>query len=145
MSRSDESALIALSFEYADAVRARDADRWAATWTTDAHWILGPDREVVGRDAIVELWRTSIAKYTTVVQLYQAATFDIGASGDPDVAFGRCTLLELNVVADGTRKILAGHYDDTYRRTPDGWRYTSRQLTTYYTGPPDLLGDFAGP
>ena len=35
---------------------------------------------------------------------------------------------------------MAGHYDDTYRRTPDGWRFTSRQLTKYYAGPPDLTG-----
>ena len=60
MPTSDESALIALSLEYADAVRARDVERWAATWTEDARWVLGPDREVAGREAIVELWRTSI-------------------------------------------------------------------------------------
>ena len=38
--------------------------------------------------------------------------------------------------------MLAGHYDDTYRRTPEGWRFTSRHLTKYYQGPPDLLGEF---
>jgi uncharacterized protein (TIGR02246 family) len=138
MTMTDESALIALSLEYADAVRAQDAERWGATWTDDARWVLGPDREVVGREAIAELWRTSIAKYTTVVQLYQACTFDV----DGDTATGRCTLVELNVVADGSRKILAGHYDDTYRRTPGGWRFTSRELTRYYAGTPDLLGEF---
>lgn len=138
MTMTNASALIALSLEYADAVRAQDADRWGATWTDDARWVLGPDREVVGREAIAELWRTSISKYTTVVQLYQACTFDV----DGDTATGRCTLVELNVVGDGSRKVLAGHYDDTYRRTPDGWRFTSRELTRYYAGPPDLLGDF---
>ena len=45
-------------------------------------------------------------------------------------------------MADGTRQVLAGHYDDTYRRTPEGWRFTSRRLTKYYAGPPDLLGEF---
>ena len=49
VARTDESALIALSLEYADAVRARDAQRWAATWTDDARWVLGEGREVVGR------------------------------------------------------------------------------------------------
>ena len=47
------------------------------------------------------------------------------------------------MVADGSRRILAGHYSDTYRRTVDGWRFTSRHLTKYYQGPPDLTGDFA--
>ncbi|HEY7627552.1 MAG TPA: nuclear transport factor 2 family protein [Ilumatobacteraceae bacterium] len=140
MARSDESALVALSLEYADAVRARDAERWAATWVDDARWVLGPGRDVVGREAIVEMWSTSIAKYATVVQLYLAATFDI----DGDAATGRCEFQELNVVADGSRHVLAGHYDDTYRRTVDGWRFTSRQLTKYYAGPPDLMGEFIG-
>jgi len=139
MTMSDESALTALSLEYADAVRARDAERWAATWTDDARWVLGPGRDVVGREAIVQMWSTSLAKYSIVVQLYLASTFDI----DGDEATGRCEFQELNVVADGSRHVLAGHYDDTYRRTADGWRFTSRRLTKYYAGPPDLTGQFS--
>jgi hypothetical protein len=98
--------------------------------------VLDTGRDVVGRDAIVEMWSTSIAKYTTVVQLYLACSYDI----DGDLANGRCQLQELNIKADGGRHVMAGHYDDTYRRTPDGWRFTSRQLTKYYAGPPDLTG-----
>ena len=70
-----------------------------------------------------------------VVQLYLACTYDV----DGDTATGRCELQELNVVADGSRAMLAGHYHDEYRRTPDGWRFTSRRLTKYYQGPADLL------
>lgn len=138
MTTSDESALIALSLEYADAVRARDATRWADTWTEDARWVLGEGRDVVGRASIVDMWSTSIAKYQAVVQLYHAATFYV----DGDTARGRCEFSELNIKADGGRHVLAGHYTDTYRRTPDGWRFTSRQLTRYYAGPPDLTGAF---
>lgn len=138
---TDESALIALSHEYADAVRYVDADRWAATWTEDGRWVLGPGREVTGRPAVLEMWSTSIAKYARVVQMYTSASFTI----DGDVASGRCQFFELNEVADGSRHVLAGHYDDTYRRTADGWRFTSRQLTRYYSGPPDLTGLFADP
>ncbi|HMK10491.1 MAG TPA: nuclear transport factor 2 family protein [Acidimicrobiales bacterium] len=141
MARTDESALTALLFEYADAVRARDQARWADTWTADAQWSLGPGREVVGRDAIVELWASSLAKYTVVCQLYLAASFDV----DGDTASGRCEFMELNVVADGSRAILAGSYLDTYRRMPDGWRFTSRALTKHYAGPPDLTGTFTTP
>jgi uncharacterized protein (TIGR02246 family) len=140
MTMGDESALRALSLEYADAVRAGDVERWADTWTDDARWVLGPDRDVVGREAIADLWSSSIAKYARVVQLYLSAVYDIGG----DVATGRCQLIELNVVADGSRKLLAGHYDDSYRRTPQGWKYTSRRLTRYYAGPPDLSGVFWG-
>ena len=138
MARGDESALTALLFEYADAVRARDEARWSATWADDARWVLGPGRDVVGREAILEMWATSIAKYSVVVQVYNAASFDV----DGDTASGRCEFTELNVVADGSRGILAGSYADTYRRTADGWRFTSRMLTKYYGGPPDLSGTF---
>ena len=136
MARSDESALVALTLEYGDAVRARDVGRWAATWTDDARWVLGEGRDVVGREAIVEMWSSSIARYSTVVQLYLVCTYDI----DGDTATGRCELQELNIKGDGGRHVMAGHYDDTYRRTPEGWRFTSRQLTKYYAGPPDLTG-----
>jgi uncharacterized protein (TIGR02246 family) len=138
MPMSDESALVVLSLEYADAVRARDVDRWAATWTDDARWVLGPGREVAGRDAIVEMWRASIAKYAAVVQLYLAASYDVAG----EIASGRCELLELNIVADGSRHVMAGHYADTYSRTAAGWRFTSRALTKYYAGPPDLSAAF---
>jgi ketosteroid isomerase-like protein len=138
MARSDESALTALSLEYADAVRMRDVERWAATWAEDGRWVLGEGRDVVGLDAIVEMWSTSVAKYSLVVQLYLACSYDV----DGDSATGRCEFQELNVVGDGSRRVLAGHYDDTYRRTADGWRFTSRRLTRYYQGAPDLTGRF---
>lgn len=138
MPSSDESALIALSLEYADAVRARDPERWGATWTEDARWILDGGRDVQGRDAIVEMWSSALAKYAKVVQMYQACAFVI----DGDTASGRCEFQELNVKADGGRHVLAGHYTDTYRRTPVGWRFTSRRLTRYYAGTPDLMGQF---
>ncbi len=138
MTMSDDSQLRAVSLAYADAVRARDPQAWAATWTDDARWVLGEGRDVVGVQALVEMWRTSIAKYTTVIQLYLSSVFDVNG----DEATGRCEFVELNDVADGTRKLLAGRYDDTYRRTADGWKFTSRMLTRYYAGPPDLLGEF---
>lgn len=138
MAMSDESQLRGLSLAYADAVRAVDADAWAATWSPEGRWILGPGRDVRGVEALVEMWSTSIAKYTRVVQLYLSSTFDI----DGDAASGRCEFLELNEVGDGTRQVLVGRYDDTYVRTADGWRFASRHLTKYYAGPPDLTGLF---
>jgi hypothetical protein len=100
--------------------------------------VLDAERDVVGRDAIVEMWSRSVAKYSVVVQLYLTRTYDV----DGDTATGRCELLELNVRSDGGRHLMAGHYDDTYRRTPDGWRFTSRRIEKYYAGPPDLMGRF---
>jgi len=140
MTMTDHDALVRVSLDYADAVRrgviAGAAD-WAATWTDDAVWNL-PGRRVEGRAAIVELWRGSLSRYAHVVQIYNAASYSV----DGDTASGRIQLLELTQATDGTRAILAGHYDDTYRRQPDGWRYTQRTLTVYYRGAPDLSGSF---
>jgi len=140
MTRSNESALRALSLEYADAVRARDADRWGATWADDARWHLGPDRSVEGRTAIVELWVSAMAKYDTVIQQYLSATYDI--DDHAGTASGCAQLLEFVVAVDDARTMMSGHYDDTYVRTDDGWRFASRELTMYYRGPSDLSGTF---
>lgn len=142
---TDADALRALNLEYADAVRARDPQRWGATWAEDAVWELGPDRHVVGRDAIVDLWSTAIAKYDRVVQLYLSTVFTFDDDpGAVDRASGRVELLEFNRLATGGPHTMAGHYLDTYVRTPDGWRFASRRLEKYYAGPPDLSGEFAG-
>jgi hypothetical protein len=111
---------------------------WASTWLEDARWEL-PGRSVHGRDDIVALWRTSMNKNHRVVQIYNSAVFDV----EGDDATGRVQLVELVSVADGSKTVLAGHYDDTYRRTPDGWKFASRALTIYYRGAPDLSGTFA--
>ena len=66
------------------------------------------------------------------------------ADVDGDDAEGRAYLVELNVTADGERVVLVGWYDDSYRRTPNGWRYASRSLQQLYRGAPDLSGTFFG-
>lgn len=140
MSQTDESALIALSLDYADAVKDQDKERWGQTWVQDCRWILDDNRDVVGRDAVVAMWEAAIAKYAKVVQLYLSSTFDVTG----DTATGRCEFIELNRRADGAGHILAGHYLDSYRRTDAGWRFVDRRLTKYYQGSPDLLGAFVG-
>lgn len=143
MTMSDRDALVRLHHTYADAVRAgadAGADAWAATWTDDATWEL-PGRSVVGKADILATWDVSIRKQAHVVQTYGSSWFDI----DGDAASGRVQLVEMVRSVDGTNSILVGHYDDTYRRTPDGWRFTSRALTVAYRGAPDLSGTFVAP
>jgi ketosteroid isomerase-like protein len=141
MSQPDADAIVRLLHAYGDAVRARDGGAWGNTWTEDGEWKLGPDRVIEGRDAIVDHWRASMANYRHVVQLYLSNTATI----DGDTAAGRAYLVELNVPVDADRRILVGWYDDTYRRTDDGWRFSSRSLTRLYVGAPDLTGRFFGP
>ena len=85
MSERDADAIRRLLHAYGDAVLARDADAWGELWTEDGVWELGPGRVIEGREAIVEHWRTSIANYRHVVQLYLSSTATI----DGDAAAGR--------------------------------------------------------
>ena len=102
MDDRDADAIRRLLHAYADAVLERDEAAWGALWTEDARWELGPGRVVEGRAAIVDLWRTSMAAYRQVVQLYLSNT----ATVDGDAAAGRAYLVELNVPTEGDRRVL---------------------------------------
>ena len=141
MDDRDSDAIRRLLHTYADAVLERDEAAWGALWTEDATWELGPGRVVEGRSAIVDLWRTSLAAYRHVVQLYLSNTATI----DGDTATGRAYLVELNVPMQGERRMLVASYDDTYRRVSGEWLFSSRSLRKLYAGAPDLSGQFFGP
>jgi uncharacterized protein (TIGR02246 family) len=138
MTERDADAIRRLLHAYGDAVLARDAEAWGDTWTDDGRWVLGPDRIIEGRKAIVEHWQASMANYHHVVQVYLSSTATI----DGEIAEGRAYLIELNVPVDGDRRILVGWYDDTYSRSDDSWRFARRSLTRLYAGAADLSGQF---
>ena len=140
MIERDDDAVRRLLYAYGDAVLARDAAAWGGLWTDDAVWELGPGRLIEGRDAIVEHWSASMATYQHVVQLYTSNT----ATFDGDDAVGRAFLVELNAPVRGDRRMLVGWYDDAYRRTVEGWRFSRRALSRLYSGAPDLSGQFFG-
>lgn len=125
-----------LVHRYCDAVVQRDEEQWGSTWAVDAVWNLGQGRRVEGRDAIVDLWRTAMQRFPTVFQV----AHNNGIHVDGDSATGRFYITESMQLADGGTAALLAYYDDTYTRTPDGWRFASRELTPVYQGPPDLTG-----
>jgi hypothetical protein len=133
---SGSDPIATLVHRYADAVVHRDADRWEATWATDATWTLGPGRTVKGRTAIVELWRSAMANYETVVQNVVNGEYELnGHEG-----CGRWYIIEHFKRADGGVGMLLAWYDDTYAHVDAGWVFASRTLTITYQGPPDLSG-----
>jgi ketosteroid isomerase-like protein len=134
--KSERDHIAELAHAYADAVARRDATGWGATWATDARWVLGADRNVVGREAIVALWLTSMAKYRVVIQRVLNGHVDF--AGDGMHASGRWHIQEHFRRADGVAGILLAHYDDTYVKVEGTWLFASRALVRYYGGPPDL-------
>ena len=133
MDVADELAIRNLLARYGDAVCRRDADAWAATWAEDCAWDLGGGRVVRGRDDVVALWRTAIAKYPWVAQV--PASGFVEQVGDE--VRGTWYVLELNHLADGSGVLHLGHYDDTYLRTAAGWRFATRRFRMIYRGAMD--------
>ncbi|MEZ5217158.1 MAG: nuclear transport factor 2 family protein [Ilumatobacteraceae bacterium] len=123
---------------YCDAVVHADEARWASTWAVNAFWSLPGGRDVQGRDAIVELWRTSMAKYRLTIQTTLSGTVRLG---DNDfTATGRWYIQESAWKVDGEPTVLHGYYDDEYLRTESGWKFARRTLTLLHRGAPDLRG-----
>ena len=77
MSRDDIEDLV---HRYSDAVVHRDAQQWASTWAPEGVWDLGGGRRVEGREAIVERWHESMARYPVVVQTVLNGIVDLDTS-----------------------------------------------------------------
>ena len=138
-SADDYIAIQQLVHRYADAVIHRDGVAWGATWAVDAVWTLTGGRHVVGREAIVELWNSSMGRYSAVCQVVHSGEVHMDS---PDTAHGRFYIREWYQRVTGEAGILVAHYDDTYVRTAEGWRFSGRQLQAHYQGPADLSGSF---
>jgi uncharacterized protein (TIGR02246 family) len=141
MAMTDEMAITKLTHDYAAAVAARDGDAWGATWADDAEWVLGPNRVVNGRDAIVATWNSAMERYHRVVQLYLSNWVDV----DGDKAHGAIVLVELLEPVGDAPRTMAARYIDDYIRTADGWRFARRTLDSWYMGSTDLTGRFLTP
>ncbi len=127
--------------QYADAVIGQDERRWSNTWAPDATWVLPGGRTAVGRNAIVELWRASLSKYVSVIQVAHTGSVTLGPASTH--ASGRWPITEHFKKHNGEVGLLLDDYDDEYIRTADGWCFASRALTVHYQGPPDLTGRFS--
>lgn len=120
----------ALVARYADAVCRRDGEAWAATWAEDCRWDLGGGRVTDGREATLALWTSATARYPWVAQLVTSGTVEL----DGDAGRGSWWFLELNHLPDGEGRLHLGHYTDSYARSTEGWRFTSRCLHMVYRG-----------
>jgi hypothetical protein len=132
--RSGARSISALVHRYSDAVVHQDERQWSATWAEDATWELPGGRTVVGKAAIVEMWRTSLSKYSVVVQTT--------SNGEVIGSRGRWYITEHFKKKNGDVGILLAHYDDEYVEVGGRWLFAKRALTIHYQGPPNLTGRF---
>jgi hypothetical protein len=125
---------------YADAVVHNDGDQWGSTWAPDAHWDLGKDRRMEGREAIVAFWHQAMGGFNAVIQTVLNGTYELDDSAGTGT--GRWYIQEAFQRAGGESGMLLAHYDDEYVRVDDQWLFGSRDLVVHYGGPVDLSAPF---
>ena len=130
---ADELAIRNLVARYADAATRRDAKAWASLWAEDAEWLL-LGNAARGRDEIVALLQSFLARLSFVVQIPGSGSVDVGDG----CARGRWTVTEHAKGADGAALRTLGVYEDEYVRVAGEWRFQRRRLHVLYMGPPDL-------
>lgn len=124
----EELAVRDLVGRYADAVNLGDADAWGSTWAEKGEWhIMG--RDIAGRDAVVDFWRSAMAGFESVIQL--VAQGRVQSEGDG--AVGRWTIWEIGRRA-GEGTLTVGCYEDRYLKEAEEWRFAARRFTATYRG-----------
>lgn len=115
----DLAAIKRLKYRYLRALDTKDWDDFAATLTDDVTGRYGKSLDVTGRDELVGFMRTSVGP--NVITEHRVAHPEIDIDGD--LARGRWYLSDRVIIPDmGFMLVGAAFYEDTYRRTADGWR-----------------------
>lgn len=137
---TDRIAIGELVHRYCDSLCVRNRDAWVATFAEDGVWDVGRG-PVVGMAALAQSFDRIMELFDHVLQLTHNGESHV--SGDQ--ASGRWYITEYGLTAKGRRTFYIGHYDDTYVRTAESWRFARRLATWHYHGLPDLSGTFGPP
>lgn len=129
----DERAIVEVTHRYCAALDGRD---WAALdgcFTPDAVAVYGGvPGEHHGLDAIKAVCRASLQPLDASQHLVANHLVDLAG----DFATSRCYVRAQHCrsVPGGDTFMVAGTYEDDWRRTPAGWRISRRVLTVTWTG-----------
>ena len=126
----DELAIRSLTAAYTDAINRADIDDIAKVYDDDAVFTMMERPSVVGRAAILEVLRATVARYELVMQLLHSGVVQV----DGDRARARWQVTELQVPLDGPPRFVAGRYEDEHVRRAHGWQFSRRTFTARYLG-----------
>jgi len=119
----DVKAVAALDTRYQAAVKANDADTMAAILDPDFTLVIGNGAAFTTKD-LLDSARTKDAIYEH--QEEEAGTQTVRVWGDTAVATAKLWLKGTRGGKPFDRKLW---FSDTYRRTPQGWRYVFGQAS----------------
>jgi hypothetical protein len=125
----DREALRELRAKYTHYWDDGHAEQFIGLFTADAVFQMGPSGFVRGADALRQGVLANIGRSEFGIHF---TTDEITEFTGPDTAKGICRFAFHGGRTPNIQG--AGSYHDEYRRTPEGWRFTSRRITFYYFG-----------
>jgi uncharacterized protein (TIGR02246 family) len=125
----DELEIRALVARYHDANNRGDQVAWAATWSTEGQWHVGP-RTLVGRQAMLDFWQRILAPYESrIVQLVAHGQIRVTADG----VVGDSMFLEFaRKTGEPADHVEIGRYEDRYVREDGRWVFAERRFALIY-------------
>lgn len=124
-----ESAIRRLIGRYADAVNRRDADAAGALFAADAEIAIADFPPLAGAQAIREGLAETFARHAFLRMQCDAALIDVAG----DHAAARIGVIEASLrQREGPLSLIFGFYEDSYRRTGQGWRFQTRRYSLQY-------------
>jgi hypothetical protein len=139
---ADRVEIEALRGEFTDAAMMRDRACLAALFTPDGVLRM-PDVpvELIGREEIRAGGERLQSQWDFFVQNSHPGMIRI----DGDTATGRTYIQEIARLLDGRSGQNFAVYHDTYRRTPEGWKFAERVYEVRYVDTTPLGGSAPGP
>lgn len=140
----DKEAIVRLCMRMQDALDGRDLKDYGDCFTKDGVWS-GVTGRYVGPKAITEFFTRVCQPWETPGHTTYHTTSDFVIDVDGDTATGRAQWRHImRGEKDAPVIVHHGHYDDEYRRTPEGWLFTKRAAfgdIPYYEPKFQLIGE----
>ncbi|OBJ04241.1 DUF4440 domain-containing protein [Mycobacterium sp. 1482292.6] len=134
---SDRLEIEALRSDFTDAGVARDYDRFASLFTSDGAWRMPHINALfVGMREI----RAAVERGQSLFEFFVQTVHSGPITLDGDEATGRAYVAEFGRLIGGGSHSNYGVYHDRYRRTREGWRFTSRTYELIYVDTTPLQG-----
>jgi len=129
---ADIEDLRMLRLRYHDAINEGRPGDIAALFTEDGEVDFGYLGATVGRPKVARFFGNMGRVLESVTQFVHNHVVQV----DGDVGTGS-SYLEAKTVSKGVAHRVAGRYLDTYRRTPEGWRFARMEFVPLFTLPFD--------
>lgn len=109
---------------------SHNAEMWVSLWTPDGTWTNNAGRSYSGHAGLTEYRRTRRAELGGRTDI-RHWTNSLVITPTADGATGRLYFMMMRVNGNPPAASSAGHYDDVYVKTANGWRIKRRTIQIY--------------